>query len=287
MNRRAFLSAFPALVAATNAPAWFNPADEDAVLCRQKFKLAVSKSLSTKPIGDVIVEVGKSFTGTDYVANALELPGEENLVVNLRGLDCVSFYENALVFARCIKKNRTSFEAYKQELQFIRYRAGVIDAYPSRLHYTSDYFHDNAQRGVWKLVAKELGGELLRKKIDFMSTHPNAYRQLKEQPKFRVVIAEQEEAISARGTYVIQKERVASVADKIRNGDILGLTTAIDGLDCSHTGIACWQSGKLHLLHAPNVGHKVQISEKSLDEYLAGNKTQTGIMIARPLEPQA
>jgi hypothetical protein len=286
MNRRAFLSTVPALIAAGNGGTWFDPEDEDALLCRQKFTTAVRASLAQKMIGVVVVGIGKSFIGTDYVANALEIPGEERLVVNLRGLDCVSFYENALVFARCIKKKKTTFEHYKQELQFIRYRGGVIDAYPSRLHYTSDYFYDNAQRGVWKLVAEELGGERLQMKVNFMSTHPDAYRQIKENPTYRDSIAKQEALISARETYFVPKERVASIASNIRSGDILGITTNIDGLDCSHTGIACWQRGRLHLLHAPNVGYKVQISEKSLAEYLAGNNRQTGVMIARPLEPK-
>jgi len=39
--------------------------------------------------------------------------------------------------------------------------------------------------------------------------------------------------------------------------------------------------GRIHLMHAPNVGYKVQITEKPLADYIKGNKKQTGIMVLR------
>jgi len=259
--------------------------DDDAMLCSRKFELAASLALRKKPIGEVVIEMGKSFLGTDYVANTLEQPGEEHLVINLRGLDCVSFYENALVFARCIKKNKTTFEDYKKELQFIRYRGGVINGYPSRLHYTSDYFYDNEKKNVLKNVTRSIGGVRYRKSINFMSTHPDSYRQLKEQPELTAIIQKQEKAISDRQLYHVPKDIVASVAPKIHDGDILAITADIPGMDVSHTGIAIWQDKQLHLLHAPITGSKVQITEKSLAAYLAASPKRLGIMIARPIEP--
>ncbi len=72
---------------------------------------------------------------------SLEKDGDEQLVINLTGLDCTTFLENSLALARCIKKGTTSFEDYLEELQFIRYRDGVIDGYTSRLHYFSDWIY--------------------------------------------------------------------------------------------------------------------------------------------------
>ena len=289
MDRRHFLLSFP--FAASALPILGSGAghtrgfdDDDVLVCKKKFHIGVSLALQKKSIGDAVVEIGKTFIGTEYVANALEVPGEEHLVVNMRGLDCVSFYENALVLARCVKKNKMTFEDYKVELQFIRYRGGKIDRYPSRLHYTSDYMYDNEKKGVWKNVAKDLGGVRYKKEINFMSTHPDSYRQLKENPEFVPVIQKQEKEISSRELYHIPKENVADVSSQLKNGDILGITTDIEGLDVSHTGMVIWQNGKVHYLHAPNVGHKVTITEKTLADYLAGNKRQIGIMVARPLE---
>ncbi|MEX0736506.1 MAG: N-acetylmuramoyl-L-alanine amidase-like domain-containing protein [Bacteroidota bacterium] len=289
MNRRNFLGTIPAAMLLTplirpGGFVWF-PEDEDFLLCTKKFELAVSRNLARLPINEAVVEIGRTFLGTQYVANALEVTGEERLVVNMRGLDCVSFYENALVLARCIKLNRMTFEEYKNQLQLIRYRGGVIKGYPSRLHYTSDYFFDNEKKGIWKNVTKELGGVPLKKTLNFMSTHPDSYRQLKENGEFQKIIAAQEREISSRETYYIPKEKVGSIAAKMQSGDIIGITTDIEGLDTSHTGIAVREEGQLAFMHAPLAGKKVEITESTLPEYLARNKRQTGIMVVRPLEP--
>lgn len=290
MDRRNFLKTFPL---AAGIPAFIGipsikslfPDDDDALICSKKFELAASLHLRQKPIGEVVIGMGRSFLGTDYVANTLEQPGEEHLVINLRGLDCVSFYENALVFARCIKKGKTTFEDYKQELQFIRYRGGVIKGYPSRLHYSSDYFYDNEKKHVLNVVTKDIGGVRFEKTINFMSTHTDSYRQLKEQPELVAVIQKQEAAINSRPLYHLPTRVVPKVASKIHDGDIIAITTDIPGMDVSHTGIAIWQEKRLHFLHAPITGSKVQITEKTLAEYLAASPKRLGIMVARPLEP--
>ena len=258
--------------------------DKDVEICNSKFELAVEKNLSEKPIGDVIVEIGKSFLGTDYLAAGLEKEGEEKLVINLTGFDCTTFIENALVFARCIKQDKTSFEDYQDELTKIRYRNGVIDQYPSRLHYFSDWIYDNTQKGIVEDVTKEIGGEATRFNINFMSTHPESYKQLKDNPDFIPVIKKQEEAISKREYYYVPKESVDKAENKINNGDLIAFTTNIPGLDISHTGIAIKeQDGRIHLLHSPNVGKKVQITNEPLSEYIQKVKKHTGIIVLRAL----
>ncbi len=285
MNRRKFLATIPAIGFSTNLASFRFPGEDDASICARKFELAVSLKLQKQPIGDAVVEIGKTFLGTEYVANVLEVPGQERLVVNMSRLDCVTFYENALVLARCIKRNKMTFDDYKSELQFIRYRGGVMNQYPSRLHYTSDYMFDNEKKGVWKNVTKEIGGVRYNKKLNFMSTHPDSYRQIRENPGFLKAIQEQETEINSRETYHIPKQLVSGISDKLNNGDIIGITADVEGLDTSHTGVVMRQNGAAYFLHAPLAGKKVTISEKPLAEYLAGNKRQIGIMVARPLEP--
>jgi hypothetical protein len=292
MNRRDFLqsvtlasSVTPLLMKASVLHPFSSPQSDDEDLCKSKFQLAISKEWAKLPINEVIVNVGKTFLGTKYVEHVLEAPGEEHLVVNMKGLDCVTFYENSLVIARCIKKNKMTFDDYRKELQFIRYRGGVINGYASRLHYTSDYLYDNEKKGVWKIVTKELGGVPYTKKLDFMSTHADSYWQIRESDNVKKQIEEMEQDISKRELYSVPKSKVAEISDKILNGDIMGITTNVEGIDTSHTGIAIWENGSLHFMHAPLAGKKVQISEKTLSEYLASNKRQTGIMVARPLEP--
>ncbi len=260
--------------------------DKDVEVCNSKFSVAIEKNLADKPIGDVISEIGKSFLGTDYVAFAIEKDGDEQLVINLTGLDCTTFLENAVVFSRLIKKGKTSFDDYENELTYLRYRDGKIDQYPSRLHYFSDWIYNNQQKGIVKDITKEIGGEPISFNLNFMSTHPESYKHLKENPSFIPVIAEQEKEISSRTYYYIPKEKISSVEDKIHNGDLIAFTTNAKGLDIGHVGIAVKENdGRIHLLHAPLVGSKVQISEKPLSEYVMNVKKHTGIIVLRVLGP--
>jgi hypothetical protein len=258
--------------------------DPNEIIFKKKMELAASLKLREKPIGEVIAQIGKSFLGTDYTAHTIEAPGEEHLIVDLQTVDCVTFYENTLVLARCINKGLTTFEDFKKELQFVRYRGGVLHGYPSRLHYTSDYFFDNEKKGVLKDVTHEIGGVPYRKTIDFMSTHRDAYPKLKEFPDDVKAIRAVESDINHRTLYHIPKSLVKKIASKIHSGDILAITTTKDGLDCKHTGIAVWVDGTLRLMHAPLPGSQVQITSYPLWEYLSRIKDDAGIMVARPVE---
>jgi len=51
---------------------------------------------------DLIIKVGTFFKETPYVAHTLETEPEQ-LIVNLRKLDCTTFAENCLAIARIIK----------------------------------------------------------------------------------------------------------------------------------------------------------------------------------------
>ena len=260
--------------------------EKDVEICNSKFQFAVDQNLKEKPIGDLIVEVGKSFIGTDYLSYGLEKDGDEQLVINLTGLDCTTFLENALVLARCIKSDKTSFEDYQKELQLIRYRDGIIDKYPSRLHYFSDWIYDNIEKNIVEDVTEEIGGKSVKFNINFMSTHPESYKHLKENPEFIPIIKKQEKEISCRKYYYIPKESLAIKEDQIKNGDLLAITTTVDGLDIGHVGVAIkMEDGRIHLLHAPTENTKVQISEKPLSEYLMTFKRHSGVIVLTPQEP--
>ena len=295
-TRRSFLNALAlgasasvgsALNAFARTPAFRIMAAEasDEGICLQKFKRAADQSLAGKPISEVMIAIGSSFLGTPYVANALEAPGEEHLVVNLGGLDCVTFTENTLALSRCVKMGKTTFADYRHQLQLIRYRGGVIDGYPSRLHYFSDWIDDNEKKKVVRNVTREIGGTPYVKHLDFMSSHPASYRQLKAIKNLDAVKTTEVE-LNKRSRSYIPKEVLASCQSAIKDGDIIGITTIIDGLDIIHTGMAIHVEGALKYLHAPLSGGEVQITRLSLPEYLASHKNQTGIMVARPLEPK-
>jgi len=120
-----------------------------------------------------------------------------------------------------------------------------------------------------------------------MSTHRASYKQLANEAFFEE-IKKQEEAINARDLVFLPKGNVHMFADKIETGSLIGITTNMKGMDIKHTGVAIrMESGDLHFMHAPISGSKVQITPTTLHEYLAKFKDDTGIIIAKPLEPTA
>lgn len=260
--------------------------EKDIEVCNAKFNLAVSKSLLAKPINEVIVEIGKSFIGTEYVAHTLEKPEEEQLVINFTGLDCTTFLETTLALARCVKQNKLNFEDYLNELTFIRYRDGKINLYTSRLHYFSDWIYNNQAKGIIKDITKEIGGKKIKFDVSVMSENPKYYKQLQENPKFIPIIKKQEAEINKRDYYFIPKSQIEKIEDKIQSGDLIALTSANKGEDIGHVGIAIkLDDGRIHFMHAPLAGSKVQITELPLSDYTKKIKKHTGIIVLRAQEP--
>ena len=265
--------------------------DEDWRIFEEKVREAASAGLDTVPLGTAVAEIGRTFVGTAYVPRTLEAEGPEGLVINFRGLDCVTFVENALALARFVRRggaarlgDRSAAETeYSRLLTELRYRGGVLDGYPSRLHYFSDWIADNARRGLVVDLGDRLGGDRDLEPVDFMSTHPEAYRQLAD-PTALEAVRETEAALTAAGRTYVPEERIADVAADIRDGDVIAATSTVAGLDVAHTGLALWVGDALHLLHAPLVGDSVEISTVPLAERISSIAGQDGILVARPVE---
>jgi len=244
----------------------------------------IFKDDKTTPVSELMVKVGTYFKETPYKAATLEInPDDEKLVINLREMDCTTFAENVLAISRTIKSGNPTFEKFAGELQNIRYHDGKIDGYTSRNHYFSDWIFENDRKGFVKSVSNEIAGTLYQKTINFMSTHPESYLQLKGHPEMIKIIAEKENEITSRKTYFIPKEKIGDIQSELKAGDIVGITSRVDGLDVSHVGILVRKNGSVHLLHASTKAKKVIISEETLEEYLLNSKSVTGIMVARPL----
>lgn len=269
-------------------------ADSDWAVFQESVRSAVAEGADTLPMGDLMVHIGMGLVGTPYVPGTLEVEGPERLVIDFGGLDCVTFVENVYAIATAVKAGvadrldeRGVVEGeYERMLRALRYRGNVIDGYPSRLHYFSEWLLDAEAKLLVKNMTEELGGIVDDEPIDFMSTHPHAYRQLSD-PDNLEVIRRVEELLSARGRHYIPEGRIADVAPGIKPGDVIAATSTVSGLDVAHTGLAVHVDGELRLLHAPLVGDSVQVSERSLAERIQAIDGQDGIMVARPLEPRA
>lgn len=249
-------------------------------------KIAREQKWAKLPIGVLMGKVGLALHGTPYVAATLELYDDREVCsINFLGLDCVTFFENALGFARMLKLGKSASEEMLQQIIFTRYRGGKIEDYISRLHYTADWFYDNERKGVVEIITEKLPSvQRFEPRVSFMSAHPEAYRQLRANPHFVTRIAGVEKEINNREMYYVPKAKVKSVEPHLHTGDILGITTSIAGIDCSHTGL-CYRDERdeLRFLHASSVKKEVTLDDE-LSVYLSRVDAHTGIMVARPLE---
>jgi len=230
--------------------------------------------------GTGVAAVGLAFLGRPYGTNTLEREGAERLVINLRELDCLTFLENAVALERLVRTGATAFAAYTAILQRLRYRKGIPAGYSSRLHYFSDWLFDAQEKGFVQTITKDLGGQRLQKPISYMTQHRESYPALEDGEQCRL-LREIEERITARPLYFLPREKLRLIEDQIREGDLLAITTDVDGMDVGHVGIALRRRHRVHLLHASRLAGQVLISPETLYGYLMKKKERTGVMVAR------
>lgn len=263
--------------------------DKNETLIFQKEDVIITESIlnefsskSNMPINELIVMIGKKFIGTDYEAATLENGKAEKLVINLRKLDCTTFAENCLALARTIKLGKTDFGSFASELEKIRYRDGIRAGYQSRLHYFTEWISDNKEK---KIVDDEVNsnGKFLKKDIWFMSRNSDKYPVLKQNQDLVPIISKIENELSVKGYFYFPKADTINLLNNLQDGDIIGLTTNIQGIDMSHVGIIVSNSGKFQLMHASQSEMKVLISQGSITNFIKPDSKNTGIIIARPV----
>lgn len=233
-----------------------------------------------KPAGAGIHSLGRYFLDAPYAAGTLENDGAEALVVNLRAFDCFTFVESVVALAHVFRSGPVSFDRYREVLTWIRYRRGCPDGYASRLHYFSDWLFDNQRKGVVINATPGLGGRRLSKKIHYMTGHPKQYPALNDRTVYRQMRAV-EKRMQRRASHYIPKAAFRDVEARLADGDLIAFTTRIEGLDVTHAGFAVHAGRTLHLLHASSLAGRVLVSAETLGDYLRGNRTSTGIMVAR------
>ena len=233
---------------------------------------------------NVMMYFGKQFLGVPYVGHTLEEGDKEHLIINTRGLDCTTFVENVLALYLCYHAKASNFQAFCDQLRTIRYRGGKLTDYTSRLHYFTWWGEDNEAKGIVKKVdtGKFPFTATQKLNINYMSTHPTLYKHLKANPQFVKVIAAQEKASNGKTYRYIPKSllnRTESELQSVHTGDIVSLITKKEGLDTSHVGIAVWQQGKLHLMHASSLNKKVVLDPTTFYDYGQKQTSMLGIRV--------
>src|SRR5690606_10903504 len=184
------------------APVAVRDTPEDSVIFEQTIAWVRESRADTLPIGELTAAIAQRFVGAPYTPGLLEVPQTEQLVVNLREFDCVTYVEQMLAIARAVAADEPTYARFRDELRRIRYRAGQLAGYPSRLHYFSEWISDNDAKGVVTNITQQLGGVRDSTGIDFMSQHIPSYRQLADSVNL-VAIREKEAELSSFPRYAI------------------------------------------------------------------------------------
>ena len=243
------------------------------------------------PIGERTATVGRALVGTRYKSYTLEIDNRvEAPSVNFTGMDCWTFYEIALGFARMLDEPAENWtpERLLHYIELDRYRGGQCTGeYLSRLHYLEDWLADNDRRGLVEDLTRSLGGVSVPHSAREMTVAWRHYRYLAANRSLLGPLRQMEARVSSRPLYQIPKSRVASIEGKLRSGDIIGIVSR-DGrqlFSTSHVGLALRAAdGSLHFMHASsprNYGRVVV--DSTLSSYLNRYRSDSGILVARPL----
>lgn len=251
----------------------------DEMIFMQKMKLPKGQTKA-----QTTLTIAKSFMGQPYKAATLEGNSKEQLVCNLRDFDCSTFVESITAMTLVKHSDKPNYESYNTQLQNLRYRNGEINGYASRLHYFREWIIQAEANKIAEDITKNVGGLKQNKKINFMTVSRELYPKLKDENTY-LAIKESQKNINNYDFYYIPKWKLEKreVEDKIQDGDIIAITSNLDGLDYNHEGFAIRQNGRLHLLHASIEQKKVIISKEPLVDYLNRVNKHSGISVIRLL----
>lgn len=233
------------------------------------------RGMSDLPMNELVTEIARYFLGTPYVAGTLEYE-PEMLTVNMRETDCILFVEMCTALAITAKMEHPSFDDYCEQIKKFRYRDGNVKGYTSRIHYTSEWISQNSRRGYMTELSSTYG-EPLDQKFSYMSTHPDSYKQLKNNPESVAEIAAVEKKLENSGPYFyIPQISIEAIASQIKNGDIICFRSNVAGLDISHVALAYWDNGELKFIHASYKEKKVVVDRQTIADY-----AKNGIRLVR------
>jgi hypothetical protein len=245
----------------------------------------------TLPIGERTAAVGQALVGTRYKHFTLEIDNRiESPSANFQGMDCWTFFEIALGFARMLNEPESNWtpEQLLHYIELDRYRGGECTGdYLSRLHYLEDWLYDNNRRGLVEDLTRDLGGQSVPHSAREMSAGWRHYRYLAANRSLLGPLARMEANVSSRPLYEIPKSQVAKIEPKLRSGDIIGIISRDRSgvYSTAHVGLAMRTGdGVLHFMHASSPSNYGRvIVDEELSKYLYRYRSDSGILVGRPL----
>lgn len=270
---------------------------EDSIRVEQllaKGKRHIAQTGHATECSSLVMLFANELKDVPYVAKTLEVNKREQLIVNLRELDCTTYVETVLALAITTQRGGLHFSDYCRYLTQLRYNGGKLDGYASRNHYFSQWITSNVKQG---LVTEVVGEESDKRgayypfvekqtiSLNWMTTHVSSYPMMVGNPQVIARIRSAEQSASGAVVHYIP-QRLLGLGRQdlgiIHDGDILAIVTNKKGLDTSHLGFAVWgKDGKLHLLNASQIHKKVILEPMTIATYMGKHPSQQGIRVLR------
>ncbi len=258
-----------------------------------KFQAIVAKAergnWRNLPLGQRTILVAREMIGTSYVNYSLEVDDRiESPVVNLKGMDCWTYYENALALARMLRYKPGPYQPVDMlhMVEIERYWNGVCTGnYLSRMHHLEAVFSDNQRRGyATNITARIPGAVKIHREIREMTVQWRNYRYLRSNPSLIGPMGKIEAQVSRLPVYHIPKSKVRAAENYLQNGDICAITTHDSDGYTSHVGLIMRISNRAYFSHATSdraKGH-MTIIDRPITDYLNGSSKHAGIIVCRP-----
>ncbi len=232
---------------------------------------------------DVVISLLYSLKDRPYGSGGGRCKPYQTLV-NVCSFDCVTLVENLLAMAFTLKDMANTlymtdeeiFQTYLNYLNQMRYYSAEPDSqWENRIFYFTEQMNQLIKRG-WVVDISNAGGIPFLKPIYYISRNKRKYIGIRDWKRIRQI----ERRLSNSTRYYFPLEQLHCYEAIAQNGDIVALTTTVEGLEVSHCGIITVRDGELYFSHASLTKRKVVV-EEHFRSYLKKRDTITGIIVYR------
>jgi len=211
--------------------------------------------------GERIALISEHFLNTPYQESTLIGSDhlEEELVLNLSGLDCFTFLD----YVEAMRLSR-SFSDFQDRLKQVRYRNGLV-SFPTRNHFFTDWAEYRS--AFVRDETKEIG------KGKAMNSKKTLNRK-----EDKTLFLNGIELVDRTITYIPTEKIDELILQQLKTGDYAGIYSDSPGLDVSHVGIIIRAGASLFLRHASSSGGLRKIVDQDFMQYMKG---KLGLIILR------
>jgi len=241
------------------------------------------------PLSERTIRAAREMVGTPYVNYTLEVHDKiESPVVSFKGMDCWTYYENALALARMLRYKPGPYKPQDmlQMIEIERYRKGICTGnYLSRMHHLEEVFYDNQRRGYAANITSRIPGAVkISREIREMTVQWRSYRYLRSNTALIEPMGKIEAQVSNLPVYHVPKAQVRNAEKYLQNGDICAITSNGQYGYTSHVGLIIRMQDRAYFTHATSDRDKgrMVIIDRPITDYLNESSKHAGIIICRP-----